>query len=429
MTDAEKRALPPGGQLYVPPAYYQITGDTAVDLSNDINWIAVRFTPEIDMKITSILLYTENLDQVESPISAHIYSHDAANDEPDSSLQNLGDIPSTTGWQQLSVSSANQYQCSAGTTYWLLFKGSAANTYDVTVRRWHTGVGSMFPDGTKCLSSTDSGTNWSQVQQDSKDAMLNMIINGQSDFVPQLYYGRKNGQYVFIPSSGLMEIPEEGVSLDCSGLTADTEYSIYLFDNSGTLTMEASTTERTRSEGLSVKTGDTDKRFLGKIYPKEIQTGKQGPVDVMDRRLVAWPGRRVLFGKLNPFSANTGSSMSSVSQWYKWHENDSWTCEMLAVHGSDKIILSSMCRVSSNNGLNTSFGIDAVEPSVYASNVEQYTTNGQVGAYLSARVSEGPHTIYSIVTPRTTGAALWSKYYDATSLYYYDSVIAGEIHD
>jgi len=63
------------------------------------------------------------------------------------------------------------------------------------------------------------------------------------------------------------------LSLSLSGYTADTNYDIFMYNNSGTLTLEstawstatARATEITRLEGIYTKSGSTTRRYLGTI--------------------------------------------------------------------------------------------------------------------------------------------------------------------
>jgi hypothetical protein len=173
----------------------------------------------------------------------------------------------------------------------------------------------MFPDGTGTLLSTDGGSSWTPAVQDSKDALWNVIINSQDDHAPQLHLGRLSGSSISVPGSGLLEIPSGGIALDCSALSRDTPYNVYVYSSAGTLALEASTTGRTASGGFVVKSGDPAKRFLGMIRPIEALPGKQAPVDVLDRRLVAYPGMRKPVGKFSPYHQYT---------WHYIHPDDTW---------------------------------------------------------------------------------------------------------
>jgi hypothetical protein len=64
-------------------------------------------------------------------------------------------------------------------------------------------------------------------------------------------------------------IPDAGVSLAPSGLTPSTLYYIYAYMNSGTMTLEASTTADTvqAGTGIRVKNGDGSRTLVGMAYP------------------------------------------------------------------------------------------------------------------------------------------------------------------
>jgi hypothetical protein len=88
------------------------------------------------------------------------------------------------------------------------------------------------------------------------------------------------------------EIPNGGVALAATGLTPSTLYYIYAFMNSGTMTLEASTTvPATHTDGTRIKTGDATRALVGMARPVT------GPawVDSVTRRFVrSWFNRRAL---------------------------------------------------------------------------------------------------------------------------------------
>jgi hypothetical protein len=234
----------------------------------------------------------------------------AADVAPGASLKVLGALSSGSSadvWTRLSTADSNRYRLERGKTYWIVEKGEVGKDYSLSVRRWHTGQGSMFPDGCTSKYTTDGGITWSQCLQNNKPALWNMILNSQADHCPQLGYGRWNGQYIYIPGSGLISIPESGLFLDCSALSADTLYYVYAYVSLGALALEASTTVPVPSEGVEVKSGEATKLYLGMIYPRTIQAGKQGPTDVRDWRtcMNRFNKTRKPLGKLSPYSSYT----------------------------------------------------------------------------------------------------------------------------
>lgn len=71
-----------------------------------------------------------------------------------------------------------------------------------------------------------------------------------------------------IINSTLQFIPDAGVSLAPTGLTASTLYYIYAYLNSGTMTLEASTTAYAAQAGtgVKIKNGDATRTLVGMAY-------------------------------------------------------------------------------------------------------------------------------------------------------------------
>lgn len=61
-------------------------------------------------------------------------------------------------------------------------------------------------------------------------------------------------------------IPDAGITVACTGLSASTAYYLYVYDNGGTLTLDLSTTAPTTQNGISVKTGATDRLLIARCY-------------------------------------------------------------------------------------------------------------------------------------------------------------------
>ena len=303
----------PGGRLTVPPAYYQTTNDQPVQLNSENDWMASKIIPETDFELQAISRYVSSV-TTEGNGTLEVYSHDATNNQPGTSLKILGTLGSgsISDWTRLYMVLADRYQLYKGTTYWIVMKGADGADWSESTRRWNKDTGSMFPDSMPVsMVTTDGGTSWNACLQDAKPALWNIILNSTDHHVPMLHYGRATGSYVYIPEYGIYEIPEEGLGLNCELLNEDILYYIYLYKNPELMLLEASTVEPTRHEGIAVKTGVQSRRLVGILYPKEIQTGRQGPVDVMDRRLVGFPGMRKSCGKLNPYSVSTSETFDN----------------------------------------------------------------------------------------------------------------------
>lgn len=83
-----------------------------------------------------------------------------------------------------------------------------------------------------------------------------------------LLLSRFNGRYLTINGTPQL-IPSAGVTLAPTGTTPGTVYFIYAYMNSGTMTLEASTTTYVidTTTGMPVKTGDTTRTLVGMAYP------------------------------------------------------------------------------------------------------------------------------------------------------------------
>lgn len=120
-----------------------------------------------------------------------------------------------------------------------------------------------------------------------------------------LLLSRFNGRRLTINGVGEL-IPSAGITLAPSGLTPSTLYYIYAYMNSGTMTLEASTTAYATdaTTGVQIKTGDATRSLVGMARPET------GPVftDTLAKRFVrSWyndPGVALQ----NNFTANRATS-------------------------------------------------------------------------------------------------------------------------
>lgn len=101
---------------------------------------------------------------------------------------------------------------------------------------------------------------------------LNFVSPGQCrlDFVSttQLKLSRYDGQYVPQYIGGVISVsvvPAAGVTIANTGLVANTDHYVYLYDNAGTPTLEVSTTGYVvdTTYGFKVKSGDNSRTLVG----------------------------------------------------------------------------------------------------------------------------------------------------------------------
>jgi hypothetical protein len=342
---------------------------------------------------------------------------------PGSELQALGTLGSGDAadvWTRLAVESANRYQAQRGIPIWLVMAGADGADWSESIRRPNEAVGSAMPDEMQlCKISTDGGTTWTQALQNDLPAMWNMIVNSvESDHVPKLCYGRYQGRYCYLSGVGMMEIPEEGVALDCSALADGTEYYVYGYSDddttSGTFTLECSATAPTTSEGCEVKTGATTYRYLGIVVPRTLISTHQGPASCKDRRCVVnrYNWRYVPLGKDMIYHSNTSQGLTTL--WQPWEAEGNFRVEFAS---DEKTIAYVTAKVHITPAASTSiyiaFGLDSIDSvaeGVVPSERYSNTSYGNLDITASFRAPLGLHFIEPIAKA-STGTA--------SSIYFY----------
>lgn len=108
----------------------------------------------------------------------------------------------------------------------------------------------------------------------------------------------------YIQSLGRLSLPASTMTLSGLSLTASTMYHVYLYENSGTPTIEAVTTAPVSYYGTAyAKTGDTSRRYLGSFYSNSSSQVTQFVVD----------GNKMCYSNPNNnIVLSNGSSMSST---------------------------------------------------------------------------------------------------------------------
>lgn len=225
--------------------------------------------------------------------------------------------------------------------YCLTFLGTAAKDYSLSLRRWNTATGSMFPDGCETKTTADTGTTWTQAEQNSKPALMNIVLNSTANHCPPLMYGRTTGQYVYLSDVGIQTIPLVGISLACDDLTASTLtapesatiYNVDLAVSGGNLVLTEYTADPIlSSDGIEQET--TGQRYVASMFVINRVSTKQGPVDVEDCSSLLWKGRVRTIGKRGPYAGQTIHALTSVDIPIKWNNNDDFDVVALCFSGS-----------------------------------------------------------------------------------------------
>ncbi len=410
-----ERITVPSGRLTVPPAYMQTSGDAAVQSSVATGGMAFfGWTQEADFALSSFSVY---LNTVTTPgiFSWNLSEADSNGDPIVGDDDPYGEITSGSSAGVWLRTTFVPVQLQRGKRYCLVFGVSGSCNVSYSARRQNPAIGSGHPPGCWSKTSTDGGTTWSDLQQDSRPALLNLVLNSTAHHSPQLYFGQYSGESVYLPGAGLRTIPPVGIPFDCESLTPDTLYNVYLWDNTGTLTLEAATTGRTMSEGIEIKSASPGGLYLGLIYPIERQSGFQAPIKVPDWMGVynAYSRRTTFVGKPNPYSATTEGSGSDTN----WVAISDFAA---------KFVTGEQCRLASDFGLASvnstrlTILLDGVAlplvPIVWTTR-----TSDLVSVHAEFVLSEGCHT----VCPAASG---WPAFdYSLYDPIYGSSSLTGEI--
>lgn len=144
------------------------------------------------------------------------------------------------------------------------------------------------------------------------DAIVSLLDNlphGQCELSldgSDLLLSPLNGNKIII--NGAMEtIPSAGVSLSISTESASTLYYIYAYMNSGTMTLESSTTGHSvdATTGVEIKTGDSTRTLVGMAYTNATPAWQD---DANHRYVRSWFNDKGIFG-----SASAATSVTTTS--------------------------------------------------------------------------------------------------------------------
>jgi len=402
-----------GGRLVVPPAYMQTAGDLAVPL--DI-FTSPRFewTQEVDQAFSPFSIY---LKTVTTPGEIVVALFEGSGQETLLTGTTIASGSSSGVWKRLTPD--NFVQLYRGKRYYLLFMPADMNVnVSLSCNRQNPAQDSGLVQECQSSVTTDQGATWIPLVKDNRPALLNVVLNSTPNHSPQLVYGRSNGKDVALYDGskwGLREIPEAGISFSCEGLTAETLYNIYLRDNAGTLSLEASTTRRMITDGVEVKSETSSHRYLGLVCPIERQTGLQAPIKVSDWMGVynAYNRRPTLVGKPAPYAVSTEGSGSDTN----WVAISDFTAKFIT---GDQCRLASDFSLASVNGTRLTILLDGVALSDVPISWTTCTSD-LISVHAEFMLSEGCHT----VCPAASG---WPAFdYSLYNPIYGTSSLTGEI--
>lgn len=194
---------------------------------------------------------------------------------------------------------------------------------------------------------------------------------------------RYNGKYISINGTHV-EIPASGVTLSSTGTSNTTLYYAYAYLNSGTLTLECSTTAYVTdaTTGVMVKSGDSSRTLVGMFYTKTANTFSTNLVASWFNRNSVWVGS----------NTTADRSVTTTGGYSEFHSEV--RVEFMCWNGDNPII--SMCgsvfNAASSYYSTISVSIDSTSSansSIFASN--KSTAAVPLGASFRQSLAEGYH--------------------------------------
>ena len=199
-------------------------------------------------------------------------------------------------------------------------------------------------------------------------------------------------------------IPSAGISMANTGLAANTGYYVYLYDNAGVLTMEASTTAPAvdATSGLMIKTGDATRLLVGMVRTQGSTPGQfQTPALVL-----SWYKRRGITASASFTTPRTTTSTSYVeinaeiqTKFLAWAE-EPIVAQFTGYASNSTVAQVHATFIGLDAGLTEISGVTAVNTAT-----ANYGDNISIGA--QAAVAEGYHYA-TIVGSVSANTGTWS---------------------
>lgn len=200
------------------------------------------------------------------------------------------------------------------------------------------------------------------------------------------YGGDQIGLYDGVSAWAMVNFAE--TSLDISAYTANKNYDIWAYNNSGTLALDSTvwTDDSTRAtalafqNGIYVKTGATTRRYLGTIRI----TGTTGQTEDSGTKRFVWNhyNRSLKPSKITPYS---GTNTYTTSSWREWNNGTSVTHYEFVYGIYDTITLSGVMNLyNSGNGHDyayTALGVDSTSSTQFVQMNSEVTQNAVLGAH------------------------------------------------
>lgn len=399
--------VPPQGRFTVPPCYIATSGGAAFQMNDANHKVDVVYTPECAYALPAIAF---QINAVASAGTLNVSVYADIGGVIGSLLADLGTFDVTaTGW--LTCTFATAYQLYPGVAVHVV-ASRVTGDFSLYVRKRTTTAASEFPDGCVTRITTD-GSTWERATQTVgtvvRDAFLAVVFAPAPHVCSSLVYGRCSGKNVPIPSAtswSYAEIPLAGIwvpGATTEALTASTLYYAYLYDDSGTLTIELATTAPTwGASGYEVKIGDAAKLLVARLSAVNQVSTYQGVVDLRDARHLRNVFETITkTGSKDPgYTVMTYYDTSSALTWFRVMNNADLSVQFTT--GNESVLLGAELFIGSSAEVAAGIGVDsttspydeAATRSMYLAGTSYFET---AVIRRHACLSAGVHTIHALI--------------------------------
>ena len=277
-----------------------------------------------------------------------------------------------------------------GAQWWYVFanRAVASTTFTLSVNPSPTEnasqrrIGRFYFDGTKIIKdsvhterSRMIAANLGYLEKQPADGRLTLstgvpVPTADIGSAATLYYSPYVGDRIglYVPTFGWRVYPFAELNLDISGLAADTNFDIFMYDDEGTLKLSAlawsnntlRATALARQDGVLVKAGAPTYRYLGTI---RTLAGGGAAADSATQRLVWNMYHRKVRKIYKP--ETTASWTYATAAWRPWNNDTANRIEMVVGLDEDPVYLEFFCRFynSAAGGAQLGIGVDVTNAS------------------------------------------------------------------
>ena len=234
------------------------------------------------------------------------------------------------------------------------------------------------------------------------------VTTGNVTAASILYFTPYNGNLIGIHDGSAWSVGSfTEKSLSLSGLTASTNYDIFIYDNSGTLTLEAlawtddttRATALTTQDGIYVKSGDVTRRYLGTIRI----TATEGQCENSVTKRFVWNHDNQTIREM--ITTDSGSHTYTTASWREFNNGVTRVEFVNGIYFTGNVYLTTRIQPSAAGvtGYNA-VGIDTVSSPThtytYITNANANTIDGSCASTFSA--AAGYHYITILELGATT---------------------------